>query len=459
MRISQDTNVLAASQEAMRASFPKDFIWGAATAAYQVEGAAHEDGRGLSIWDQFSATPGKTYQGQTGEVATDHYHRVPSDVALIKALNLQAYRFSISWPRVLPQGTGAVNPAGLDFYERLVDELLQQAITPMLTLYHWDLPLALHERGGWENRDTAYAFADYVEIIARRLGDRVRHWQTLNEPWCVAYLGYGTGIHAPGKQDFSVLGTVGHHLLLAHGLGVARIRQHCQADTKIGITLNYSPSYAADQHPSTLAAVEKHMHNNGWFGDPIFQGHYPDGLFEDLNTNEPTIAPNDFAIIGAPLDFLGVNYYTRSVYQYDPADGKSKIIAHVPGSKHTAMGWEIYPQGMTKLLLWLQERYAPPAILVTENGAAFDDTWDGVSDEVHDADRFSYIHDHIQAVGEAIKQGVPMQGYFAWSLMDNYEWMDGYNKRFGIVYVDYPTQRRIIKDSGRWYASLINPHS
>jgi beta-glucosidase len=457
LSISQDANVLTSSQGIISTVFPKDFIWGAATAAYQVEGAAHEDGRGLSIWDQFSATPGKTYQGETGDVATDHYHRMPADVALMKELNLQAYRFSVSWSRILPQGSGAVNPAGLDFYERLVDELLAQDITPMLTLYHWDLPLALHERGGWENRDTAYAFADYAEIMARRLGDRVKHWQTLNEPWCVAYLGYGLGIHAPGKQDFSVVGAVGHHLLLAHGLGVARLRQHCQPDIKVGITLNFTPGHGLDQHPSTLAAIEKDTRGNGWFGDPIFRGQYPAGLFADLNSQEPTIAPDDFAIIGAPLDFLGVNYYTRSVYQYDPAAGKSQTVARVPGSKYTAMGWEIYPQGMTELLVWLQQRYAPPAILVTENGAAFDDIWDGANDEVNDSERLSYIHDHIQAVGEAIKQGVPMQGYFAWSLMDNYEWMDGYSKRFGIIYVDYPTQRRIIKDSGRWYANLINP--
>lgn len=459
MSISHDTNVLTAAQIDISTSFPNDFIWGAATAAYQVEGAANEDGRGLSIWDQFSATPGKTYLGQTGEIATDHYHRMPADVALMKALNLQAYRFSVSWSRILPQGTGALNPAGLDFYERLVDALLAQDITPMLTLYHWDLPLALHERGGWENRDTSYAFADYAEIMARRLGDRVKHWQTLNEPWCVAYLGYGSGIHAPGKQDFSVVGSVGHHLLLAHGLAVARLRQHCPEDTKIGITLNFTPGYGLDQHPSTIAAVEKDMRGNGWFGDPIFRGQYPGGLFADLNTNEPSIAADDFSIIGAPLDFLGVNYYTRSVYQYDPIAGKSKIVTRVPDSKYTAMGWEIYPQGMTDLLLWLQQRYAPPAILVTENGAAFDDTWDGTSDVINDTDRLSYIHDHIQAIGEAIQQGVPMQGYFAWSFMDNYEWMDGYNKRFGIVYVDYPTQRRIIKDSGRWYANLINPQS
>ncbi|GCF08792.1 GH1 family beta-glucosidase [Dictyobacter arantiisoli] len=443
-------------------AFPKDFVWGAATAAYQIEGATNEDGRGLTIWDQFAATPGKTFLGQTGEVATDHYHRVAEDVTLMKQLGLGAYRFSVAWSRILPQGTGTINQAGLDFYDHLVDELLAKNIMPMLTLYHWDLPLALHERGGWLNRDTALAFADYAEIVARRLGDRVNYWQTHNEPWCIAYLGYGIGIHAPGEKNVAHLGSVGHHLLVAHGLAVPRLRAFSQPGTQVGITLNFTPAYGADQHPETLKQVEKAQRSNRWFSDPIFRGAYPEGLFADLDCDEPAIAAEDFALINAPLDFLGVNYYTRTLFQWQPEGstpvetaGQSNVIRSVPGSQYTAMGWEICPLVLTDLLLWLQQEYSVPALYITENGAAFDDKWDGESEYVVDSERLLYLREHIRAAGEAIKQGVPLRGYFAWSLLDNYEWMDGYSKRFGLIYVDYASQRRIIKNSGRWYASLI----
>lgn len=435
-------------------SFPKDFLWGAATASYQIEGATNEDGRGPSIWDQFAATPGKTYQGHTGEVAVDHYHRYLDDIRLIKSLGLEAYRFSISWPRVLPQGTGVVNQAGLDFYDRLVDGLLAQGITPMATLYHWDLPLALSEKGGWVNRDTAYTFADYAELMARRLGDRVAWWQTHNEPWCIAFLGYGVGEHAPGLADMSLVPTVGHHLLLSHGLALPRLRSHV-ANAQLGITMNFTPAYAADDQPATRAAVERATRGNRWFADPLFKGAYPEGFFADLGVAPPSIEDGDMELISAPIDFLGVNNYSRALYQATGDRSQSKQVDPVPGANYTEMHWEVYPQGLRDLLVWLHKEYAPKTLIVTENGAAFADNWDGSSERVHDPLRVAYLHDYIQAVGEAIAQDAPVKGYFAWSLMDNYEWSYGYSKRFGIVYVDYASQRRIVKDSGRWYANFI----
>lgn len=455
MSIFDDTDTQAKEEIDLPVSFPKDFIWGAATAAYQIEGAVNEDGRGPSIWDQFSATPGKTFEGHTGEVAIDHYHRYPEDIALIKSLGLGAYRFSISWSRVLPQGTGAVNEAGLDFYDRLVDGLLAQGITPSATLYHWDLPQALQEKGGWVKRDTAYAFADYAELMARRLGDRVGWWQTQNEPWCIAFLGYGVGAHAPGIQDMSVIGTVGHHVLLAHGLALPRLRAHVHPGAQVGITANFTPAYAADEQPVTLMAVEKANRENRWFTDPLFKGTYPAGLFADLGTTPPPIQDGDMELICAPIDFLGVNNYTRTLYQATEDGSASQVVDPVPGALYTEMPWEVYPQALRNLLVWLHTEYAPRALIVTENGAAFVDDWDGRSEPIHDPLRVAYVHDHIQAVGEAIERGAPVKGYFAWSLTDNYEWAFGYSKRFGLVYVDYPSQRRIAKESARWYASFI----
>jgi len=436
-------------------SFPKDFIWGSATAAYQVEGAVDEDGRAPSIWDYFSATPGKTHQGHTGAIAVDQYHRYLDDIALMKSLNLGAYRFSVSWSRVIPQGTGAINEAGLDYYDRLTDALLAEGITPVATLYHWDLPLALHEKGGWLNRDTAYAFADYAELMARRLGDRVGWWQTHNEPWCIAFLGYGQGEHAPGLQDKSQVLIAGHHVLVSHGLAVPRLRSFVQAGGQIGITLNFTPAYAGDNSPVTLKAVEKANQENRWFTDPLFKGVYPEGLFEEFNATPPPVQSGDMEIISTPIDFLGVNNYTRSLYQAAKDGSQSHQVDTVPGSLYTEMNWEVYPQGLSDLLIWLHNEYKLPALIVTENGSAFPDNWDGSSERVHDPLRVAYLRDYLKAVGEAIAQGVAVKGYFAWSLVDNFEWAHGYSKRFGIVYVDYPTQRRILKDSARWYANFI----
>lgn len=430
------------------ALFPPDFLWGAASSSYQVEGATREDGRAPSIWDYFASLPGKTYQGESGDIADDHYHRMPDDVALMAEMGLGAYRFSLAWPRILPQGTGIVNEKGLDFYDRLVDTLLAHNITPLATLYHWDLPLALHEQGGWLKRDTAYAFADYAEIAAKRLGDRVTWWTTHNEPWCAAYLGYGSGVHAPGIQDMQLAVIAAHHVLLSHGLAVPRIRAHVRSDAQVGISLDFSPYYAADDSAETRESVRRaDTVRNRWFIDPVYRGNYPEQLFADMQVAPPPMQPDDLAIIAAPTDFLGVNYYTRSLVR-----GQAHI--YEPGTTFTDMGWEIYPDGLRDLLERLHRDYAPKTMIVTENGAAFQDTWNG-DGSVADPQRVHYLDTHIQAVAQAIAAGAPVRGYFAWSFMDNYEWAEGYSKRFGLVYVDYATQRRVIKESGKWYSSFL----
>lgn len=470
MSITDDTvslaNPLAGTQpNPLHAAFPPDFLWGAATSAYQIEGAVHEDGRGLSVWDRFAALPGTTYQGQTGEVAADHYHHMEEDVGILAELNLNAYRFSLSWPRILPQGTGTINERGLDFYDRLVDALLARGIRPLATLYHWDLPVTLQDRGGWLNRDTAYAFADYAEVVTRRLGDRVQWWLTHNEPWCSAYLGYALGIHAPGMRDKQMAVTAGHHVLLSHGLAVQRMRAHLSAQAQVGIAIDFYPVYAADDRPETLLAVQQaDTFRNRWFLEPVFRGRYPDGLFTDLGVDPPPAQEGDFDIISTPTDFLGVNYYSRMLVR-SRADANTlaehtgpvdnyEAIDRIPGASYTEMGWEIFPDGLANILTRIHHEYGPKSLVVTESGAAFEDRLDGNSG-VHDSQRIDYLRRHIQTVAQVIRQGVPIKGYVVWSFLDNYEWAEGYRKRFGLVYVDYPTQRRIIKDSGRWYASFV----
>jgi beta-glucosidase len=445
-------------------TFPDGFLWGAGTSAYQIEGATREDGRGPSVWDQFAATPGRTHAGETGEVAIDHYHRMEQDVALMADLGLNAYRFSIAWPRVLPAGTGAPNGAGLAFYDRLVDTLLAHGITPVATLYHWDLPLALFERGGWRSRDTAHAFADYAEVVARRLGDRVRWWVTQNEPWCSAYLGYVEGLHAPGiRGDVQAAVDVGHHVLLAHGLAVPRIRAHAAPGARVGIALNLFPIFAGDARSATLRAVERaHRFHNRWFLDPLFRGEYADGLFQDLGAAPPPMEDGDLQTIAVPTDFLGVNYYNRWIVRAGtPAAGAPagtpaaiEYVTAPPDATVTTMGWEVYPHGVALVLEEVARSYRPPAILITENGASFDDVWNG-NGLVRDPKRIRYLREHLDAVDGALSHGVPVVGYFVWSMFDNFEWAEGYSKRFGMVYVDYETQRRIVKDSGRWYAGFI----
>ncbi len=427
---------------------PGGFQWGVATSAYQIEGAAYEDGRGPSIWDTFSHTPGKVADGHTGDVACDHYHRLEEDLDLMAALGVDAYRFSVAWPRVQPSGRSPSNPKGLDFYDRLLDGLRARGIRPHMTLYHWDLPQPLQDKGGWGHRDTIQYFADYAEVVARRLGDRVDSISTLNEPWVVATLGHEKGIFAPGLTDRRLAMQVSHHLLMAHGLAVKALRALVPR-VQLGIVLNLAPTHPA--RGSAADQAKAHLEDGllvRWYMDPLFRGCYPQDVLEHLGADGPDVKQEELALIREPIDFLGVNYYTRNfVHAEDPA-------ATPPGELgFTDMGWEVYPQGLTELLLRLARDYSPPPLYITENGAAFIDRLEG--DTVHDPKRVHYLEQHIAAVSVARQQGVDVRGYFVWSLLDNFEWAMGYRKRFGIVYVDQDTQRRVLKDSARWYRDFI----
>jgi beta-glucosidase len=438
--------------------FPKDFLWGSATSAYQMEGAVKADGRGESIWDRFSHTPGKTANGDTGDVACDHYHRVDQDVQLMADLGIRAYRFSISRPRILPDGKGPVNDPGLAFYDRLVDRLCQAGITPFVTLYHWDLPQALEDEGGWLNRDTADHFAHYADIVSRRLGDRVKHWSALNEPLCIALLGYVTGEHAPGHQDqtFAEANAALHHAFLAHGKAAPVVRAN-SADSKYGIMLNIYPIYpATDSAADRAAATRFDLFHNGWFSMPVLKGEYPPEVLSMFGPAAPKIQPGDMQTISAPLDFVGLNYYSRFVVADDPesSDPLKMRWVRVESSEYTDMDWEIYPDGLRDLLVRIHHEFHPKEIYIAENGCAMDDVLDS-SGQVHDPRRVAYVKSHLQTLHRAIQEGVPVKGYFVWSLMDNFEWSYGYAKRFGIVYVDYPTQRRIPKDSYHFYRDVI----
>jgi len=430
--------------------FPKGFVWGAATAAYQVEGAANEDGRGPSIWDTFAHTPGRTLNGDTGDVACDHYHLYVQDVALMKELGLNAYRFSISWPRVLPTGRGVVNMAGLDFYDRLVDAVLVAGIEPYVTLYHWDLPQALQDQGGWLKRETCQAFADYAQVVAARLGDRVHHWITHNEPLVVAQHGYWTGFHPPTMQDPAAAAQVAHHLLLAHGLAMPVLRAAGDRQTQVGITLNLHPVYPASDDPADLAVARRdEFIYLKWFLDPLFRGAYPLDEMQAQSMDYPAVETGDLELIAQPIDFLGVNYYTRMI-----ARGSAGASEEDAQAEYTTMGWEVFPDGLRVLLERVQRDYAPRAIYITENGAAFEDTLreDGT---VEDERRRSYLQQHFCAAHAALQAGVPLLGYFVWSLFDNFEWTFGYLQRFGLIYTDYPTQQRYIKKSGYFYRDVI----
>ena len=424
------------------------FIYGAATSSYQIEGAAEAEGRSPSIWDIFDHIPGKVQNGDTGVVACDHYHRYEGDVRLMKELGLGAYRFSVAWPRVFPLGRGALNRAGLDFYQRLVDLLLENGIQPFITLYHWDLPQALEDRGGWRNRDTALAFADYARAVGEALGDRVEYWSTLNEPWCSAFLGHFTGEHAPGLHDLGAALSVAHHLLLAHALGALALRE--MGVRKVGTVLNFTPVYPYKNSLQDRAATERaQAFYNDWFLMPLVQGRYPAYPF-----TEQAVIPvqeGDLEMIKGSLDFLGVNYYSRALV----GAGTDFLSAthHMGPGPVTEMGWEIYPQGLYDLLMWLKQDAGGLPLYVTENGAAFADQLQ--NGQVDDPRRITYLEQHLEAVHKARKAGAPVQGYFAWSLMDNFEWAYGYSKRFGLVYVDYTTQRRIPKASAYWYADYI----
>jgi beta-glucosidase len=440
-------------------AFPADFLWGAATSSYQIEGAVDEDGRTPSIWDTFAATPGRVDQGDTGAVAVDHYHRWSEDVDLMAGLGLNAYRFSVAWPRVQPDGTGTGNAPGIAFYDRLVDGLLAKGITPWTTLYHWDLPEVLEQAGGWPARDTAERFADYTAIIAEAIGDRVKHWITLNEPWCAAFLGYASGIHAPGRTDLADAVAASHHLLLGHGLAVQRLRE-IVPDAEVGVTVNLYPVSPLDdsgRHDDAVRRIDGLM--NRWFLDPLLKGSYPKDVLHDMSavTDAAFILDGDTDLIAQPLDFLGVNYYTRHVVGAGLWPGSSDVRFHLNnGLETTATGWDIDPQGLVDILSQVQRDYPAIPIYLTENGAAFDDV--AVDGVVHDDNRIEFLESHLASLATLRQQGVDIRGYFAWSLLDNYEWSEGYAKRFGIVHVDYETQKRTPKDSAHWYADLIKRH-
>ncbi|MBN1452146.1 MAG: beta-glucosidase [Anaerolineales bacterium] len=428
--------------------FPSKFLWGAATAAYQIEGAWKEDGKGESIWDRFSHTPGKIANGDTGDTACDHYHRYQDDVALMQRLGLKAYRFSTAWTRVLPAGRGRINLPGLDFYDRLVDALCAANIEPFLTLYHWDLPYSLHEKGGWANRNTAYAFADYAALMVKRLGDRVTCWTTFNEPSVVMFDGYLVGEHAPGIQDPKTAYQVGHNLLLAHGLAVQAMRG-IASHLEYGIVLNQWGQEPASDDPADIAAAQAAWDiREPLFLDAIFKGHYPPQIYDLVGDNMPAVKDGDMAIIAQKLDYLGLNYYSRNLFN---AEGQ---IDPVPGSEYTEMGWEVCAPALRRLLNKINNKYDLPPIYITENGAAFKDevTPDG---KVHDERRLDYLRQHFIQTRLAMQDGVDVRGYFVWSLLDNFEWAHGYTKRFGLIRVDYETQERIVKDSGEWYSHLI----
>jgi beta-glucosidase len=441
-------------------SFPAGFIWGAATSAQQIEGARHAGGRGESIWDRFASLPGKIADGSNPDIACDHYHRWPEDIQLMKDLGLGGYRFSIAWPRIQPTGRGAANVAGLDFYDALVDGLLEAGIEPFPTLYHWDLPQELQDRGGWGARDTAAAFVDYAAAVTRRLGDRVARWVTHNEPWCVATLGHEEGHHAPGHLDPAEALRVAHHLLLSHGWATAAIRREVP-DAEVGIALiNCPASAASDSQGDRDAARWFDGFFNRWYLDPVFRGSYPEDAVADRiaagHLPGPELAfvqDGDMAAISTPLEFLALNYYSRAVMQRGP-DGKPVQAKMVPAEELTDMGWEVYPDGLYDCLVNIHREYQPQKIYIAENGAAYDDPADAAG-RIADSRRIAYLRDHLRAARRAIAAGVPLAGYFTWSFMDNFEWALGYEKRFGLFAVDPATQQRIPKDSAFWYRHVV----
>jgi beta-glucosidase len=441
-------------------TFPDGFLWGAATSAHQIEGAVAEGGRGESIWDRLEATPERIADGSDASVACDHYHRWREDIGLMGNLGLNAYRFSVAWPRVLPAGRGAVNAPGLDFYDRLVDGLLEADVTPFITLYHWDLPQRLQDRGGWMSRDTVDAFADYTHAVTTRLGDRVKHWVTHNEAWCIAHLGYDSGEHAPGVKDPAGALAAAHHVLLSHGRACSVIREDVP-DARVGIVHNVTPAMPATDRPEDEDASRWFDgFFNRWYLDPVFRGRYPDDVIADriaaghLKTPRlPFVIPGDMETISTPIDFLGINYYSRVVMRAGTG-GVPQAVAVAPDDELTDMGWEVYPQGLTDVLERIHREYAPKAIYITENGAAYGDGPDRLG-RVADNRRIEYMRGHLRACHRAIAAGVPLAGYFAWSLMDNFEWTHGYKMRFGLYWVDFSTQRRIPKDSSVWYHDVI----
>ncbi len=438
--------------------FPPDFLWGCAASAYQIEGSPLADGAGPSIWHRYARTPGMMHNGDTGDVACDHYNRFKADIALMKRLGMKAYRFSIAWGRILPEGTGQVNPAGIDFYSRLVDVLLANGIEPMATLFHWDLPAALDDRGGWLNRDSADWFADYARIMFDALDGRVKKWITINEPWVVSDGGYLHGTIAPGHRNLYEAPIASHNLMRAHGAAVEVYRD--VGAHEIGIAINLEPKYAASNQPEDVAATRRAAaYMNEQYMDPALKGHYPDGIREVFNGAWPQWPAEDMALICQPLDFVGINYYTRAVTKHDDAKWPEKAAAvRQPSATYTEMGWEVFPQGLTDTLNWVKARYGDVALYITENGAAFYDPPAAENGRVQDPLRVEYLQGHLKAVHRAIRDGVNIKGYMVWSLFDNLEWSLGFAKRFGIVHVNFDTLERTPKDSAHYYSRVIASH-
>jgi beta-glucosidase len=435
--------------------FPRDFLWGTATSAYQIEGSPLADGAGPSIWHRFAHTPDHVYDGETGDVACDHYRRYADDVALMRSLGTTAYRFSVSWSRVIPRGRGAVNPAGVDFYERLVDALLANGIEPMITLYHWDLPAALDELGGWLNPDIARWFADYAAVMFRKLDGRVKLWTTLNEPWVSTDAGYLHGVHAPGHRSLFEAPIASHHLLLAHAEAVRTYR--AEGRHRIGLVVNLEPKYpASDDDADRFATARADAYMNRQYLDPVFLGRYPEELADVFGEAWPRWPADDLERIRQPIDFVGINYYTRNVTRFDARAWPLRAAGvRQKRATHTETGWEVFAPGLTRVLGWVKARYGNPPLYVTENGAAFFDPPSVAGDRLADPLRVDYLRTHLAAVHAAIAAGVDVRGYFVWSLLDNFEWTHGSSKRFGIVHVDFETQARTLKDSARFYAEVI----
>ena len=434
--------------------FPSGFVWGSATAAYQVEGASMEDGAGPSIWDRFAHTPGLITGGDTGDVACDQYHRYREDVALMRELGLKAYRFSVSWSRVLPDGRGAPNPAGLDYYDRLIDCLLENGIEPLVTAYHWDLPAALDDLGGWLNRDSAEWFADYCRLLYRRFDGRVKQWATLNEPWVVADGGYLHGALAPGHKSRFEAPIASHNLLRAHGAAVKAYR--AEGTGRIGLVVNLEPKHPASASPEDLAAARRaDAYMNRQYLDPVFRGAYPEEMAEIFGEAWPKWSAEDLELIRQPIDWLGVNYYTRSVTRHDPKDWLLKAgRVRQPNATYTETDWEVFPPALTETLVWVKQRYGDIPLYITENGAAFFDPPVAEDGRIQDPLRQSYLRSHLRAVHDAIEQGVDVRGYLVWSLLDNLEWSHGFSKRFGVIHVNFADLTRTPKDSARYYARV-----
>ncbi|GAB4195828.1 MAG: GH1 family beta-glucosidase [Roseiflexaceae bacterium] len=440
--------------------FPDGFVWGVAAAAYQIEGGAQADGRGESVWDRFCRRPGAIWEGHTGDVACDHYHRYREDVGLMEMLGIQAYRFSIGWPRVLPNGVGAVNQAGLDFYDRLVDRLLEAGITPYATLFHWDFPYALYCRGGWLNPDSPQWFAEYAEAVVRRLGDRVKHWMPINEPAVVMILGHYQGTHAPGdKLQLSQVLQINHHMLLAHGRAVQAIRAACPASvvgvapsSAVGVPISDRPADQEAARCYSFSVSPADLWSNVTWLDPVFLGRYSEQMQTALAPHMPQVGPGDMELIAQPLDFLGVNIYSAALIRAT-ADGRPEIVTPAAGHPTTNFGWYVIPEALYWGPRFLHERYGAP-VVITENGMACAD-WRAGDGRVRDPQRIDFLQRYLSELGRAIADGVDVRGYFQWSIMDNFEWHEGYRQRFGLIHVDYATQRRTPKDSAYWYRDLI----